>query len=123
MERPRPWMSDREWLNRWREIELVRPHRQRVDEFRETILHHEEDQQGRPYCLEQASRLRVGQLVLVQKHQRGSGLITVARKVKQVRQYQGRRRVFVSFVGPISPTLMAFEPYATVRTVIGADLP
>ena len=114
--RPKPWLSDRDWLAAWRALELVRLHRQRAERFRDLVLHHEHDHRDRPYRLTQASRLRVGQLILVEKDQVDIGTIIVPRKARRVRHTQDRR-VFVLFRGRIWHHSAVFADYLTVRTL------
>lgn len=98
MERPKPGWPDRKWLDRWRALELVRPHRRRTELFRDTILYREDDHRGPPFRLTEPSQLRGGQLVLVEKYQDGVGTIIVPRKVKRVTERRDGR-VFVLFTG------------------------
>ena len=102
MSRPAPWLPDRDWLDAQRARELVRPHRQRVDRFRERVLHREEDHRGQPYRLTQAAKLRSGQVVLVGKLQVEDGLIVVPRTVRTVTTFK-KGQVWVHFRGRIWP--------------------
>lgn len=114
MERPKPWWPERKWLNRWRELELVRPHRRRTERFRDTVLYHEEDHRGRPFRLIVPSRLRRGQVLLVEKHQEGAGEILVPRKVKHVIERRDGR-VSLLLTGPIPPTIHSYERDSLAR--------
>lgn len=114
---PHPWLPDREWLAAMRALELRRPHRRRVDEFRELVLHREDDHSRAPYSLTRASCLRVGLVVYVAKWQRNDGRIIVPRRIKAVYRLPDDT-VWAVFIGPIWPLSERFAPYMTVRTAL-----
>lgn len=120
MERPKPWWPERKWLDRWHDLELVRPHRRRTEWFRDTILYREDDHQGRPFRLIDPSLLQSGQLVLVEKYQEGVGTILVPRKVKRAtRRRDGQ--VFVLLTGPIPPTVKSYARGSLARTLLKSE--
>jgi hypothetical protein len=104
--KPRRWLAP-----------VLRPHRQRVWEFRVEVLEREEDHRSERFRLSRPSDLRRDQMVFVVKEERDVGLIYVPRKVRAVYPWLGGR-FMVHLRGGIPPDFLAFQPWATIRTAV-----